>query len=143
MGSGKHKNKRRSYCSDKCIKTAWRLKNPDKQKQSEHQWLQNNPEKRKEASSLYRKKNKAYYAEYRSVRSRAVKQAQPIWADTDDIKAVYLEAEYFQLEVDHIIPLKHPLVCGLHVWNNLQLLSRSENAKKSNKFDQDVLCIIE
>ena len=61
-------------------------------------------------------------------------QACPAWANKQDILDVYKEAQYFKLEVDHIIPLNNPLVCGLHVWDNLQLLSRSENARKSNKF---------
>lgn len=38
-------------------------------------------------------------------------------------------------EVDHIIPLKHDKVCGLHVPWNMQYLTRQENAKKGNSFD--------
>ena len=98
---------------------------------------------RKKSSRKYYLSNKAYYTEYASIRNRCVKQAIPSWSNKEDIVNVYLEAQYYQLEVDHIIPLQHPLVCGLHVWDNLQLLSRSDNAKKSNKFDSDVLAKIE
>jgi len=58
----------------------------------------------------------------------------PVWADLEAIKDVYKEAQYFQMDVDHIIPLQGKLVSGLHVWDNLQLLSPKENRTKSNKF---------
>ena len=60
-------------------------------------------------------------------------KATPIWADLDAIKDVYLEAEYQQMHVDHAIPLKGKNVCGLHVWDNLQLLTAKENLQKRNK----------
>lgn len=53
----------------------------------------------------------------------------------DGIADVYKEAEYQQMYVDHIIPLRSKLVCGLHVWENLQLLTPTENMKKGNKFN--------
>lgn len=143
VGLGKQKNRIRKFCSTKCTKYYWASKNKEQVKLKQLQRHLQNPEKRALVSRTYYLKNKAYYAEYASLRNRTVKQATPGWANKDDIHNVYLEAQYMQLEVDHIIPLKHPLVCGLHVWDNLQLLSRSENARKNNKFDSDILAVIE
>jgi hypothetical protein len=65
----------------------------------------------------------------------------PAWANKDAIKEIYLEAQKLSKttsvkhHVDHIIPLRHPLVCGLHVENNLQILTKDENIAKSNLFN--------
>jgi hypothetical protein len=36
-------------------------------------------------------------------------------------------------EVDHVVPLKSKLVCGLHCEANLQIIKRSANRSKSNR----------
>lgn len=59
----------------------------------------------------------------------------PPWVAIVDFVPVCQEAldkgpEY---EIDHIIPLKGALVCGLHVPANVQVILRAENIKKSNK----------
>lgn len=59
----------------------------------------------------------------------------PPWADLAKIEAIYVEAACNNLEVDHIVPLQGKFVSGLHVHNNLQLLSRTANAAKGNKWD--------
>lgn len=67
----------------------------------------------------------------------------PSWADKTAIKELYIKARQFTAEtgikheVDHIIPSNHPLVCGLHVETNLQILTEFENITKSNNFSID------
>ena len=40
--------------------------------------------------------------------------------------------------VDHIVPLNHPYVSGLHNEFNLRVITALENAKKSNKYWPDM-----
>ena len=39
-----------------------------------------------------------------------------------------------KFEIDHIVPLQNEQVCGLHTEHNLQVLSRTANRRKANKF---------
>lgn len=91
--------------------------------------------KRHEAKKIWAKKNTEYYVQYNRLRRAQMLQAKPKWADDKKLKEIYQNAKKLGLTVDHIIPLKHPLVSGLHVPENLQLLSREDNTRKYNKFD--------
>lgn len=66
----------------------------------------------------------------------------PSWLTDEQKKLIatyYREANRLTKElgvayhVDHIIPLRSKVVCGLHVPWNLQILTGSDNRKKSNK----------
>jgi 5-methylcytosine-specific restriction endonuclease McrA len=66
----------------------------------------------------------------------------PKWANHEEIDKIYAEckaknrkARRIAWHVDHIIPLRGRTVSGLHVENNLQILSKQANRKKSNKYD--------
>jgi hypothetical protein len=71
---------------------------------------------------------------YHRLRQSRMTKAMPPWADKGKIRAIYEEAARLGLSVDHIIPLKHPLVCGLHTPDNLQLMPLKENISKNNQF---------
>jgi hypothetical protein len=67
-------------------------------------------------------------------------RATPKWADFEQIQLIYDEAARLtwltgiEHTVDHVVPLRHPLVCGLHVAHNLQVLPKYINAAKGNAF---------
>jgi hypothetical protein len=81
----------------------------------------------------YYKNNIAMFYAKNAKRRGMQLNATPSWADHDEIKSMYQEALYHNMEVDHIVPLNNPKVCGLHWEGNLQLLSREDNRAKSNK----------
>lgn len=75
-------------------------------------------------------------AEYAAKRRAKVKNQTPQDADLDMIRAIYKEAARLSEEtgiiheVDHIVPISKG---GEHHQENLQILTRHENRKKSNK----------
>lgn len=60
----------------------------------------------------------------------------PAWVNEQAMAAFYRECPP-GMTVDHIIPLQGKLVSGLHVENNLQYLTKSENSAKCNTFDPE------
>jgi hypothetical protein len=80
-------------------------------------------------------KMKAHGAKYRGTKLNAI----PSWFEKEAIDAVYSESisrsksEGVDYHVDHIVPLQSKFVCGLHCLANLQLLTKSENSRKSNR----------
>lgn len=100
-------------------------------------------------SKNYRKSNLDYYyrntEKWREIKARRranEKQAVVCWKGNEweafVMKEIYELASLRSIhtkvihEVDHIIPLQHDLVCGLHCSDNLQILTRTENRSKSN-----------
>ena len=104
------------------------------------------PEKRKERnerSRQWRKDNPEKLLAQIAFRRAKKLKATPTWADKAAILAIYKECVRITKEtgiehqVDHIIPLNGVLVSGLHVENNLQIITAEENNKKKNKFNLD------
>lgn len=91
-----------------------------------------------EDSQKYIRNNRDKYNSYLAKYRASKLQAAPPWLTQEHLstmQALYAEAKNSGLEVDHIVPLQGKNVCGLHVPWNLQLLTRQQNASKSNKID--------
>lgn len=91
-------------------------------------------------TELEQVKKRAEWSSYIVERRKKRDKSLPPWADKKAIRAIYFEARRLtastgvKYEVDHIIPSNHPLVCGLHVETNLQIITEFENITKSNSF---------
>lgn len=103
----------------------------------------------------YREKKRAYAkAYYREHKDKSYFNGKKRWeklkkadvstdAGKKEMKRMYLLAQMMtlegeeQYEVDHIIPLQHPQVSGLHVPANLQIITAIENREKGSHFDSN------
>lgn len=99
-----------------------------------------NPEAAKVRAKKWQSLNPGKLA-YQVQRRRAwVKQATPKWLTKEqrrEMMALYVEAASRPGEwhVDHVVPLRNKLVCGLNVPWNLQIITGDENRQKGNRFD--------
>jgi len=116
-------------------------KNKDVYNKRTVQWKKDNPEKAKEAS---RRSNSKNYLRYKAgmLISNAKRKAQklnatPIWANSICIAQLYKECPEGS-HVDHIVPLRSRLVCGLHCEDNMQYLTMSVNLSKGNRYWPDM-----
>lgn len=82
-------------------------------------------------TAKWKRDNWESYKHYLYARKQRVKQATPKWADVNQIEEFYRNCPK-GCHVDHIVPINGKDRSGLHVIDNLQYLSASENLKKSN-----------
>ena len=120
---------------------AWRNKSKSKLVEYNAQRWHNNKPREQARFKSWAAKHTAEQAARQSSRRCLRLQAMPKWVCQKSIKTVYSlkanlqKARGIIYHVDHIIPLKHKLICGLHVPWNLQILTAGENSKKKNHFD--------
>jgi 5-methylcytosine-specific restriction endonuclease McrA len=99
--------------------------------------------KSKEWTKRWKQANPARVALMQDRRGALLARATPTWAEAELIKQVYRKRDELSkvwnidLTVDHIIPIQSDTVCGLHCWANLQLIERSDNGRKHNKYITD------
>lgn len=121
--------KKAYYEANKERQAAYREANKERRAASMKAWQQANPDK----------------VNAKVARRRAFKlQATPSWANSKAISEFYECAFAFKLytgleyHVDHIVPLKSKLVCGLHCESNLQVLEARTNLGKGNRWWPDM-----
>jgi hypothetical protein len=126
------------------VTAAWRAKNKDRIAEKARAYAAANPDLIKKISERYRKRNLAYYASRAASHRAGLIRATPIWARDFFIEEAYHLAALrtkitgYEWHVDHIVPLRSTLVCGLHVEHNLQVIPGSVNQSKNNRHWPDM-----
>jgi hypothetical protein len=125
--------RRKTYCKE----------HADYRASQQRKYYERNSDKEKLRNRIWLKANPAKKAYYNAKRKASKLNATPRWLTEDqlkDIELFYIDAKWAEsilgepVDVDHIVPLQGENVCGLHVSWNLQLMSKSENSRKCNKF---------
>lgn len=145
--------------SNKCkLKNARKLKhanNPEVRQRRDQKYYNSNKNEIKKRQLAYRnlhreelreyarewRRNNPVYGKMKSLERKAhIKQATPIWVNKNKLYEIYKNRLTLSNEtgiihhVDHIYPLRGELVCGLHVPENLQIITAAMNMEKSNKY---------
>ena len=113
----------------------------NRQREATAEWGRKNRERKLAHSRKWKAANPAMCSAACMRRHAAKLQRTPAWADHGLIEAFYMEAAHRteqsgeRHEVDHVYPLQGKLVSGLHVHENLLVITKSENAKKRNSFE--------
>lgn len=109
---------------------AWYAANKDRARETQRRYCDENREQ-------INSRRRVVGAKYRATKDRSM----PGWADEEAIRRFYVEAELLTRltgethHVDHIVPLHGRTVCGLHVQNNLRVVTADYNRRKGNRLN--------
>lgn len=136
---------RKKYVSENKEKVRESSKNTQQKYKKEYrqkfkQWNARNKEQISQNKKKYYIKNKPKVLANVKKRKYKKKLAVPSWYDDEhkQIQEIYELSVKLTNEtgiphhVDHIIPISHPLVCGLHCLANLRVITAEENRHKYN-----------
>lgn len=118
----------------------WRTKNAEVSRLRSQLWRTENPDRYVQNIQKWQRANRGRLLAY-SRKRKALNRA-PDWADLGAISFVYRVAQIAKttwpeegIHVDHALPLAGKKVSGLHVHNNLRIVTAKENLTKSNRFE--------
>lgn len=143
----KYNLENRDYIRQKC--KDYYTQNIKAEKERHSRYYNSNKEKLRCIRQEQYRLNKEYYKNNARRREIIKLNAIPSWSVDNElndlvIKEVYVLAKLrseltgIKHHVDHIVPLRSKLVCGLHIWNNLQVIPAVENLKKGNRVWPDM-----
>jgi len=121
----------------------WHQQNKEKHSELTSKWYIENKETHLENSRIWYANNRHRKIATASAREKRIINATPAWLSKEQklqIQAHYKQAwqlsiEGVKYEVDHIVPIKNKIVCGLNVPWNMQVITRKENRSKATKFN--------
>lgn len=137
-------NREKVRVGNRAASAKFRGKNLEAERSRTLEWYHANRERCSKLKATYTSCNLDKHSATQARRRARKLQATPDWANQRYIDLFYAmareesEATGVLIHVDHIVPLKHDRVCGLHVEHNLQLLEASANLSKSNRFWPDM-----
>lgn len=114
--------------------------NPEANRKNAKELRKANPESNRARVAAWKKAFPEKVAANTAARDKRVRDASPSWASREAINDVYQRARMLTATtgiphvVDHIVPLRSKLVCGLHCEFNLEVITAEDNLKKSNRW---------
>lgn len=119
----KNPEKRKAYLKE------WQVNNRDKVVAKSRRWQQRHPEKAVAAVTKRR------IAKRQANASWDLELTNFVTNEAYELIRLRRKATGIDWHVDHILPLAGKEVCGLHVWNNLQVIPAVINLRKSNRLE--------
>jgi hypothetical protein len=133
-----YKKKKRQYLDREDTQLAARKRT--------RRWVEENPERKREQDKKFAEENRGLVNSYKSARRARMRKAIPPWQTEQDkilIRQIYDECDRISKEtgirheVDHIVPLWGKVVTGLHVPNNLRIITAKENNRRKRIWNTD------
>lgn len=117
-------------------------KNKDKLIESTKNWRDDNREQSREYTKQWKLNNKDKNAMHEQKRRALKLNAIPSWfgefdefvlAEAFHLSSIRERVTNIKWQVDHLIPLQAKQACGLHCFNNIQVIPQKLNSFKLNK----------